>query len=87
MGAWVMINADWYYDSGQRDGLSREQVIHEMTKVLHKQTKRGIYLSRHMKSGAIDIRTPSASVLRAIRNHPTVESVGVENDHIHIQFR
>ena len=75
------------YDKGQKAGLTREQIVREMTTALHNQIKRGIYLSPHMRSGAIDIRTPSASVLRVIRNHPTVKSVGVENDHIHVQFR
>lgn len=75
------------YRKGQRNGLSRDQTVASMADVLAAQTKQGIYLSRHMKSNAIDIRTPSANVLRAIRRHPDVQSVGVENDHIHIQFR
>lgn len=75
------------YDKGRKNGLNRDQIVREMTKVLHSQTMRGIYLSPHMRSGAIDIRSPSVAVLRVIRNHPTVKSVGVENDHIHIQFR
>jgi hypothetical protein len=75
------------YLSGLNKKVSRDRTIASMANVLAAQTKRGIYLSRHMRSNAIDIRTPSASVLRAIRRHPDVQSVGVENDHIHIQFR
>lgn len=75
------------YGRGQKAGKSRGQIISEMTDVLRGQARRGIFISRHMLSGAIDIHTPPVHVLRAIRNHPSVQSVGVENDHIHIQFR
>ncbi|MGE3693291.1 MAG: hypothetical protein AB7F98_18090, partial [Novosphingobium sp.] len=75
------------YNEGIRMGLSRDQVIMAMANVLSRQNRRGIYISRHMRSNAIDIRTPPASVLRAIRNHPMVQSVLTEDDHIHIQFK
>jgi hypothetical protein len=75
------------YTRGLGQGMSRAQVIASMANVLSRQVSRGIYLSPHMRSNAVDIRTPPASVLRAIRKHPMVKSVGVENDHIHIQFK
>jgi hypothetical protein len=74
------------YQAGLRKGLNREQTIVAIEAVLTNQVKRGVYLSRHMRSKAIDIRTPSADVLLVIRRHPAVQSVGVEGDHIHIQF-
>jgi hypothetical protein len=74
------------FDRGRKASMARGQIISDMTEVLKAQTSRGIFLSPHMRSGAIDIHTPPANVVRAIRNHPSVRSVGVENDHIHIQF-
>lgn len=75
------------FDQGRNAGKSRNQVIGDMANVLQAQVSRGVFISRHMRSGAIDIRTPPGRVLQAIRNHPSVESVLLENDHIHIQFR
>lgn len=75
------------FDHGRKAGKSRSQVIGDTANVLKAQVSRGVYISRHMRSGAIDIRRPPASVLHAIRNHPSVQSILVENDHIHIQFR
>jgi hypothetical protein len=74
------------FEKGRTNRSSRNNVIAAMASVLTEQMKRGIYLSRHMTSKAIDIRTPPATVLHAIRRHPSVQSVGVEDDHIHIQF-
>jgi hypothetical protein len=74
------------FQNGQQNGMSRDQIVGAMANVLTAQTTRGIFLSRHMTSRAVDIRTPPAAVLQAIRNHPSVQSVGVENSHIHIQF-
>ncbi|MBW8754446.1 MAG: hypothetical protein JF595_09885 [Sphingomonadales bacterium] len=74
------------FDQGRNAGKGRDEIIDDMAEVLKAQVSRGVYISRHMRSGAIDIRTPPARVLQAIRNHPSVQSVLVENDHIHIQF-
>ena len=75
------------YLAGSQRRLGRDQTISLMAGVLADQAKRGIYLSRHMRSGAIDIRTPPAEVMDAIRKHPSVQSVGVEKNHIHVQFQ
>ncbi|MEO6717454.1 MAG: hypothetical protein ABIM50_09440 [Novosphingobium sp.] len=75
------------YHQALRSGVSRDHAITEMANVLSRQVGNGIFLSLHMRSGAIDIRTPPANVLRAIRNHPSVQSATVEKNHIHIQFR
>jgi LysM repeat protein len=74
------------YDSGRAEGLSRADTIARMTDVIQAQVDRGVFISRHLSSRAIDIRTPSAAVLEAIRSDPSVQSVLREDDHIHIQF-
>ena len=75
------------YLEGRRNGWSRARTVESMTAVLAAQVDRGVYLSRHMRDGSIDIRTPPQHVINAIRDNPNVRSVLVENDHIHIDFR
>jgi hypothetical protein len=42
---------------------------------------------RHLRAKSLDIATPPAAVIEAIRNDPNVRSVLVEDDHIHIDFK
>lgn len=75
------------FDRARKNGKSRDEIIGDMENVLKSQTQHNIFISRHMRSGAIDIVKPPAEVLQAIRNHPSVQSAGVESNHIHVQFR
>jgi len=79
------------YVAGRQEGLSRAAIVDRMSDVLQSQADRGVLISRHMSDRAIDIRMPPAAsrdeVLTAIRDNPSVQSVGVEDDHLHIQFR
>lgn len=79
------------YIAGRAEGLGRAAIVERMSTVLQAQADRGVLISRHMSDRAIDIRMPPAAeraeVLAAIRGNPAVQSVGVEDDHLHIQFR
>jgi len=79
------------YRSGQRDGIGRAATIGRMTTVLQGQVDRGVLISRHMSDRAIDVAMPPAAtrqaVIDAMRDNPAVQSVGVEDDHLHVQFR
>lgn len=75
------------FDRARDNRKSRNEAIKDMETVLKAQTQRNIFISRHMRSGAIDILKPPANILQAIRDHPSVQSAGVESNHIHIQFR
>lgn len=79
------------YDAGRASGENRAATIARMTDVLQAQVDRGVFISRHLSSRAIDIRTPPAAqrdaVIAAICDNPAVQSVQTENDHLHIQFR
>lgn len=79
------------YIAGRSEGLGRAATIARMAGVLRAQADRGVLISRHMSDRAIDIRLPPAgqrdAVVAAIRGHHAVQSVGVEDDHLHIQFR
>jgi vacuolar-type H+-ATPase subunit E/Vma4 len=43
------------YQKARKQGMSRNQIIIEMANVMSSQMKRGVLVSRHMRSGAIDI--------------------------------
>ncbi len=75
------------YTAGRNRGQSRAETIRDMAAVIQRQVDSGIFISRHLSSKALDIATPPASVINAIRNDPNVRSVLVENDHIHIDFK
>ncbi|MET3722330.1 hypothetical protein [Sphingomonas trueperi] len=79
------------YLSGKRDGLGRAAIVDRMAKVLQRQVDRGVLISRHMSDRALDIRMPPAAsrqaVVAAIRDNPLVQSVGIEDDHLHVQLR
>jgi LysM repeat protein/GH24 family phage-related lysozyme (muramidase) len=75
------------YTAGRNSGQSRAETIRDMAAVIQRQVDNGIFISRHLSSKALDIATPPASVIAAIRNDPNVRSVLVENDHIHIDFK
>ena len=79
------------FRAGQREGLGRAAIIDRMAGVLQRQVDRGVLISRHMSDRAVDVRMPPAAsrqaVVDAIRDNPAVQSVGVEDDHLHIQFR
>jgi hypothetical protein len=79
------------YVGGRSEGLGRAAIVERMSTVLQSQVDRGVLISRHMSDRAVDIRMPPvasrAEVLTAIRDNPAVQSVGVEDDHLHIQYR
>ncbi len=79
------------YLSGKRAGLGRAAIVDRMANVLQRQVDRGVLISRHMSDRALDIRMPPAAsrqaVVAAIRDNPLVQSVGIEDDHLHVQLR
>ncbi|WP_333571707.1 LysM peptidoglycan-binding domain-containing protein [Sphingomonas sp.] len=79
------------YLSGKRAGLGRAAIVDRMANVLQRQADRGVLISRHMSDRALDIRMPPAAnrqaVVAAMRDNPAVQSVGIEDDHLHVQLR
>lgn len=55
------------------------------------QIDRRVYLSNHMRDGSVDVRyAPGATrqaVIDAIAADPAVRRVGVEGNHLHVDFR
>jgi LysM repeat protein len=75
------------YTAGRNNGQSKAETVRDMAAVIQGQVDNGIYISRHLRAKSLDIATPPASVIEAIRNDPNVRSVLVEDDHIHIDFK
>ncbi len=75
------------YTAGRNSGQSKAETVRDMASVIQGQVDRGVFISRHLSAKALDIATPPAAVVDAIRNDPNVRSVLVENDHIHIDFK
>lgn len=78
------------FNAGRAEGLGRQAIVDRMATVLQAQSDRGVLISRHMSDRAVDLRLPPAgsrdTVIAAIRDNPAVQSVGIEDDHLHIQF-
>ncbi|MDM4018213.1 hypothetical protein [Roseiconus lacunae] len=80
------------YDEGKEKNLKRVAIEKEMTRVISEQIKAGKYISKHLRAGAVDIRSRdmSASEKKAFRTaaKQTVKSVLLETTppHWHLQF-
>jgi GH24 family phage-related lysozyme (muramidase)/LysM repeat protein len=75
------------YTAGRNSGQSRAETVRDMAAVIQGQVDNDTYISRHLRAKSLDIATPPAAVIEAIRNDPNVRSVLVEDDHIHIDFK
>ena len=49
------------YLEGKKAQENKSQIVKRMTKVIEDQVKKGIYLSRHLRAGAIDVRSRDMS--------------------------
>lgn len=81
------------YANGIKSGHSKESVIQSMAAVMEDQEKKGIYLSRHMRSTAIDFRTFNLTThqkkeLEAAckKNGAKVILLEGHPPHLHVQF-
>jgi len=45
------------YDDGKKAKKSRAVIVKDMTKVIEAQIKKGKYISKHLRAGAVDIRS------------------------------
>ncbi|MEZ4433253.1 MAG: N-acetylmuramoyl-L-alanine amidase [bacterium] len=81
------INAAYVNARGQ----PKTVVVDAMTRVIQSQVERGAYISRHLKAGAIDVRSKTLSAreieifMRVVREqgHHVIK----EGDHLHLEFK
>ena len=49
------------YDDGKKAKQSKTDIVDAMTKVIEGQIAKGVYISKHLKAGAVDIRSRDMS--------------------------
>jgi uncharacterized protein YcbK (DUF882 family) len=89
--AWQVLSA---YKEAKRAGASKEQVTERMAEVIEDQVDRGVYLSNHLREGAIDIRTKDLShwerkeLVAAVQDVPGVRRTILETipPHLHLEL-
>lgn len=80
------------YDDGVVAKKSKADIITEMKKVIDDQIKNGIYLSKHLKKGAIDVRSKDMSsdekekFKKAAKGIATTIILETTPPHFHLQF-
>ncbi len=83
------------YRRGRSEGLSEDAVIAKMTAVIARQVNRGVYISRHLRAGAVDIGARGMSsehraiLKRIIRRHRVhvLDETKTRWPHFHLAFR
>ena len=80
------------YDDGVAKKRSKSQVITDMTDVIDKQIKSGKFISKHLRKGAIDVRSRNMSIKekakfkQAAKNIATTIILEVTPPHFHLQL-
>jgi hypothetical protein len=80
------------YDSGVKAKLSRAEIVASMAGVIKNQVDSGVFISLHLKAGAVDIRSVGMSDKQVISFRKAAEavtsSVALEQSppHWHLQF-
>ncbi|AIE84146.1 Very large tegument protein [Fimbriimonas ginsengisoli Gsoil 348] len=83
------------YKEAKHEGASDDQVAEHMAQVIQSQVDKGVYISSHLKSGAVDIRTKDLSdsekhdLMLAVRQEPGVVKTLQESipPHLHIELQ
>lgn len=80
------------YDSAKRSGNSRKEIISAMTEVISLQTKAGVFISKHLKAGAVDVQSKTmspdekAAFQEAAKETATSVLLETLPPHFHLQF-
>jgi hypothetical protein len=80
------------YDDGKAAGKTKDQIIADMTTVIKTQIAAGKYISKHLKAGAVDIRSRDMSEDEKKEFRSAAEAVAVSvllestPPHWHLQF-
>ena len=80
------------YDDGVRDGKTEKQIIGDMEIVIDAQIKKQVYISQHLRAGAVDIRSRDMSDTDKEMFRQAAEGVATSiilestPPHFHLQF-
>jgi|GEM_PF-1730525 len=83
------------YDAGKKEGGSADKIIEAMTTVIRAQVATGVYISKHLKDGAVDIRITdmgpdeAADFRKQVSESDDIIEVGLEETkppHFHLEL-
>lgn len=82
------------YDAGVRAGKSRAEIVNDMSAVIQGQVDRGVYISRHLRAGAVDISVRGMTAADEREFRASVAAVSNDTSvlretrppHFHLQF-
>lgn len=81
------------YDAGVRAHKSRAQIVNDMAAVIQAQVDRGVYISRHLRAGAVDVSVRGMTAADEREFRASVAAVGgtevlreTRPPHFHLQF-
>jgi len=80
------------YDDGVKAKKSKADIISDMEKVIEAQIKKSTYISKHLKKGAIDVRSRDMSLTekenfkKAAKGVATTVILETTPPHFHLQF-
>lgn len=82
------------YKQAKHAGGSKAQVVAAMADVIQAQTEKGVYLSNHLREGAVDLRTRGLSgwqrkhLVAAVNGTPGVRTTLLESTppHLHVEI-
>jgi hypothetical protein len=80
------------YDDGVKEKKSKSDIISDIKAVIDEQIKNGIYISKHLKKGAVDVRSRDMSndekekFKKAAKGTATAVILETTPPHFHLQF-
>ena len=80
------------YDDGSAAKKPKNEIISDIEKIIDSQIKKGVYISKHLKKGAVDIRSRDMSSDEKIKFKRVAKGIAVvviletTPPHFHLQF-
>ncbi len=76
------------YESGMASGKGKDAPSPTLAAVLERQESSGVEISKHQRSGAIDLAPTGdpQALVSALMKTGMVESALIEDDHVHVQY-
>ncbi len=80
------------YDDGKAAKKTKAEIVKSMTTVIEEQIKKGKYISKHLKAGAVDVRSRDMSATEKEAFKKAAKGVAVsviletKPPHFHLQF-
>lgn len=80
------------YDAGKKEGKTKKEILADIQDQLDEQIKKGKYISKHLKKGAVDVRSRDMTELdkthfkKAVAGIAKTVILETTPPHFHLQF-